>query len=96
MVMLNDYIWNYVWLRPYAGGGAGFRHRTLTTGLTGASASTSESSVGYQLFGGTEVTIANAPQLAVSADLIYRSHGSDDVLDSGGVGVGVSAHWYFR
>lgn len=96
IVMLNDYISNYVWLRPYAGGGVGFRHRTLTTGLTGASTSTANNSTGYQLFGGTEVTVANAPQLAVSTDLIYRSPGSDDVLDSGGVGVGLSAHWYFR
>jgi len=96
IVMLNDYISNYVWFRPYVGGGVGFRHRTLTTGLTGASTSASESSMGYQLFGGTEVTVANAPQLAVSTDLIYRSHGSDDILDSGGVGIGLSAHWYFR
>ena len=96
IVMLNDYISNYVWLRPYAGGGVGFRHRTLTTGLTGASTSTANNSTGYQLFGGTEVTVANAPQLAVSTDLIYRSPGSDDVLDSGGVGIGLSAHWYFR
>ena len=96
IVMLNDYISNYVWLRPYAGGGVGFRHRTLTTGLTGASTSTANNSTGYQLFGGTEVTVANAPQLAVSTDLIYRSPGSDDLLDSGGVGVGLSAHWYFR
>ena len=97
IVMLNDFISNYVWFRPYAGGGVGVRHRTFTTGLTGTSTSTSDNSMGYQLFGGTEVTVANAPQLAVSADLNYRSHGSTlDALNAGGVGLGLSAHWYFR
>jgi opacity protein-like surface antigen len=97
LVLLNDFITNYVWFRPYAGGGIGVRHQTFTTGLTGTSTSTSDNSMGYQLFGGTEVTVANAPQLAISADLIYRSHGSTyDVFDTGGVGLGLSAHWYFR
>ena len=97
IVMLNDYISNYVWLRPYAGGGIGVRRQTFTTGLTGTSTSTSDNSIGYQLFGGTEVTVANAPQLAVSADLIYRSHASAvDAVDTGGIGLGLSAHWYFR
>ena len=97
IVSLNDFITNYVWFRPYAGGGVGVRHQTFTTGLSGTSTSTSDNSMGYQLFGGTEVTVANAPQLAVSADLIYRSHGSAlDAINAGGVGVGLSAHWYFR
>ena len=95
IVMLNDYISNYVWFRPYAGGGIGVRRQTFTTGLTGTS--TSDNSMGYQLFGGTEVTVANAPQLAVSADLIYRSRASAvDAFDTGGIGLGLSAHWYFR
>jgi len=97
MVLLNDFITNYVWFRPYAGGGVGVRHQTFTTGLTGTSTSTSDNSMGYQMFGGTEVTVANAPQLAVSADLIYRSHRSTvDAFNAGGVGLGLSAHWYFR
>jgi len=97
IVSLNDFISNYVWFRPYAGGGVGVRHQTFTTGLTGTSTSTSDNSMGYQMFGGTEVTVANAPQLAVSADLIYRSHRSTvDAVNAGGVGLGLSAHWYFR
>ena len=97
LVLLNDFITNYVWFRPYAGGGIGVRHRTFTTGLTGTSTSTTDNSLGYQLFGGTEVTVANAPQLAIGADLIYRSHGSTyEAFDAGGVGLGLSAHWYFR
>jgi opacity protein-like surface antigen len=97
IVSLNDYITNYVWLRPYAGAGISFRHQTFTTGVTGASNSLSDNSTGYQLFGGTEVTVANAPQLAVGADVIYRSdRDAFGVFDVGGVGIGLSAHWYFR
>jgi opacity protein-like surface antigen len=96
IVSLTDYITNYVWLRPYAGAGISFRHQTFTTGVTGAS-SLSDNSTGYQLFGGTEVTVANAPQLAVGADVIYRSNrDAFGAFDVGGVGIGLSAHWYFR
>ena len=98
LVSLNDYITNYVWLRPYAGGGISFRHQTFSTSLTGTGSSLSDDSMGYQVFGGTEVTIANAPQLAVGADVVYRSRRSanDDAFEVGGVGIGLSAHWYFR
>jgi opacity protein-like surface antigen len=94
---LNDFISNYVWLRPYVGGGISLRHQTVSTGLAGPGSSTSDNSTGFQLFGGTEVTVANAPQLALSADLIYRSHREAfGAFDVGGLGVGLSVHWYFR
>ena len=46
----------------------------------------------------SEVTIATAPQLAVGADVVYRSRRSanDDTFEVGGFGIGLSAHWYFR
>jgi opacity protein-like surface antigen len=98
LVSLNDYITNYVWLRPYAGAGISFRHQTFSTSLTGTGSSLSDDSMGYQVFGGTEVTIANAPQLAVGADVVYRSRrtANDDAFEVGGLGIGLSAHWYFR
>ena len=98
LVSINDYITNYVWLRPYAGGGISFRHQTFSTSLTGTGSSLSDDSMGYQVFGGTEVTIANAPQLAVGADVVYRSRRTayDDAFEVGGIGIGLSAHWYFR
>ena len=98
LVSLNDYITNYVWLRPYAGAGISFRHQTFSTSLTGTGSSLSDDSMGYQVFGGTEVTIANAPQLAVGADVVYRSRRTayDDAFEVGGLGIGLSAHWYFR
>ena len=98
LVSLNDYITNYVWLRPYAGAGISFRHQTFSTSLTGTGSSLSDDSMGYQVFGGTEVTVANAPQLAIGADVVYRSRRTayDDAFEVGGIGIGLSAHWYFR
>jgi hypothetical protein len=97
LISLSDYITNYVWLRPYAGGGVSFRHQTFSTSIAGAGGSLSDDSIGYQLFGGTEITVANAPQLAVGADVVYRSHRSAyDAFEVGGIGIGLSAHWYFR
>ena len=97
MLSLSDLVSNYVWLRPFVGGGLSLRHQTFTNGLTGLGNSTYDNSTGYQVFGGTELTVANAPQLALSADVAYRSHRSAfDAFDVGGIGVGLSAHWYFR
>jgi opacity protein-like surface antigen len=97
IVSLTDFITNYVWLRPYVGAGISMRHQTFSNGLTGPGSSTSDNSTGYQVFGGTEVTVANAPQLAIGADVMYRSRREAfGAFDIGGVGIGLSAHWYFR
>jgi hypothetical protein len=97
LVSLTDYISNYLWLRPYVGAGLSVRHQTLRTGLAGTSGTLSDNSTGFQTFFGTEVTVANAPQLALSADLTYGTRRSAfGAFDVGGLGVGLSAHWYVR
>jgi opacity protein-like surface antigen len=95
-LLLADYVGTFVWLRPYVGAGMSLRHQTFRSGLTGVSAA-SDNSTGFQAFAGTELTVANAPQLALSADLGYRSQRSAfGVFDVGGFGVAMSAHWYLR
>ena len=97
LVSLTDYISNYLWLRPYVGAGLSVRRQTLRSGLTGTSGTLSDNSTGFQTFFGTEVTVANAPQLALSADLTYSTKRSAfGAFDVGGLGVGLSAHWYVR
>jgi hypothetical protein len=97
LVSLTDYISNYLWLRPYVGAGLTVRHQTLRSGLTGAGGTLSDNSTGFQTFVGTEVTVANAPQLALSADVTYSTKRSAfGAFDVGGLGVGLSAHWYVR
>jgi hypothetical protein len=97
LVSLTDYVSNYFWLRPYVGAGLTVRHQTLRSGLTGAGGTLSDNSTGFQTFLGTEVTVANAPQLALSADITYSTKRSAfGAFDVGGLGVGLSAHWYVR
>ena len=56
---LPDRVGDYVWLRPYIGGGASLQRATQA-----GFGSTSET--GFQAFGGGEFTFASAPRLAVS------------------------------
>ena len=97
LVSLTDYVSNYLWLRPYVGAGLTVRHQTLRTGLTGPGGTLSDNSTGFQTFAGTELTVANAPQLALSADVNYSTKRSAfGAFDVGGFGIGMSAHWYVR
>jgi hypothetical protein len=87
---LPDRVADYVWLRPYVGGGANI-HRATQTGF----GSTNE--VGFQAFGGGEATFASFPQFAVSADLGYRwTKAPYDGFDLSGLRVSVSGHWYLK
>ena len=87
---LPDRVGDYVWLRPYIGGGASLQHATQA-----GFGSTSET--GFQAFGGGEFTFASAPRLAVSTDLGYRwTHAPYDGFELGGLRVGLSAHWYLK
>jgi hypothetical protein len=94
---LSDRVTDYVWIRPYVGSGATLRHHSISGGTSDADSSVSGNGFGLQAFGGGEFTFANAPQFAVSADLIYhwfRTPVAD--FDLGGLGVSVSGHWYVK
>ena len=87
---LRDHIGDYVWLRPYVGGGANIQHSSQT-GFESAN------KLGFQTFGGGEFTFANAPQLAVSTDLGYRFGDAPyDGFDLGKLRFSLSAHWYLK
>ena len=96
VVGLHDSVGDYLWFRPYVGSGLMFRHQSLSSGVPGATATTSNG-IGWQAFAGSEVTFAGAPQFAVSADLGYRRLKTPvDGFDLGGVGLSLSAHWYIK
>jgi hypothetical protein len=89
MFALPDRVTDYMWLRPYVGAGPTFQRQTLDI--------VSESRLGFQGFGGAEVTLPSVQQLALSADVRY--HWFDAPLlavENSGIGVSVSAHWYFK
>ena len=87
---LPDRVGDYVWLRPYVGGGLNLQ-RASQTGFGSAS------KTGFQAFGGGEFTFASAPRLAVSTDLGYRRVPAPYAgFELGDLRLGISAHWYLK
>jgi hypothetical protein len=94
---LTDRVNDYFWLRPYAGGGFTMYRQTYSdAALPGVSVS--DSAVGYQAFGGGELTFPNMPRFALSADLGYRWVNSTPFagFEHGGFGFTLSGHWYVK
>jgi hypothetical protein len=85
----------FVWLRPYVGAGAHIGRATLS-GIT-PGVETSDSGFGMQVFGGGELTMANVPRLAMSADVGYRWPPELFTgFDGSGISLAFGAHWYVR
>jgi hypothetical protein len=94
---LPDSVTDYMWVRPYIGAGATLRRHSLSRGTPGASDSMSANGLGFQTFGGGEMTFASVPQFALSLDLGYHWFRTPVVgFDLGGVGVAVLGHWYVK
>ena len=86
---------NAAWIRPYAGGGISFFRSSLRS--TSGAAMATDSTRGYQAFGGAEFTSANLPQLAVSADVRHMWATTPfGGFETGGLGLGLAAHWYVK
>lgn len=90
-----------VWLRPYVGGGLNmFRASSNLTVRVGSSTereSESDTSLGAQVFGGTEIVFRDLPRLVVSVDLGYHTTGKlFNAFSVGGFAYGIGAHWYFK
>jgi SH3 domain-containing protein len=97
MFSLPDKLTDYVWIRPYIGGGVTIYHSTLGSTTPGIVASVSDNSLGQQFFGGTELTFAAAPRFTVSADYGYRSTQTPfEGFELGGPGFAFSGHWYIK
>jgi hypothetical protein len=94
---LRDRVTDYLWVRPYLGAGPSLQRQTMNGGAAGATDSVSDNRLGFQAFGGGEVTFASAPRFALSADLGYHwlptSFGG---FELGGLGLSVSGHWYIK
>jgi hypothetical protein len=87
---LRDRVTDYVWLRPYVGGGVNL-NRASQTGYG------SSNKVGFQAFGGSEFTFASFPRVSLSADLTYRKTTTPfEGFEFGGLGFAVAGHWYVK
>jgi hypothetical protein len=94
---LPSHLTDYLWMRPYVGAGAGLLHQVSHNGGASVDGQLSANQLGFQTFGGGEVTFAAAPRLSVSADLGYRWYpASATGVELGGLGVSLSAHWYIK
>src|SRR5262245_37418258 len=86
---------DYVWFRPYVGSALTFRHQTLNE--TSVTPAPEDNSVGFRIFGGSELTFANVPQLGLSVDVGYRH---DQIVFAGfepsHLTVSIAGHWYIR
>jgi hypothetical protein len=94
---LPSRVTDYLWMRPYVGAGASLQHNTRRDVTASVDARRSENRLGFQTFGGGELTFAAAPRFSVSADLGYRWYPTSFTgTEPGGLGVSLSAHWYVK
>jgi hypothetical protein len=91
----NDHVADYTWVRPYVGTGVNFYRSSMTS--PGVGIEMSDSSMGYQIFGGGELSFASLPQFAVSAELSYHwSSAPFPGFELGGTGLSIAGHWYMK
>jgi SH3 domain-containing protein len=96
LYFLPDKVTDYVWMRPYVGGGVSLYRSTLS-GTTATGTSVADSRMGRQVFAGAEVALAGAPRFTLSADFGYRWRQTPfDGIQLGGKGLSVSGHWYVK
>jgi hypothetical protein len=90
----RNVVTNAVWARPYLGGGVNFFRSTFRSSL--GLPEVVDSGIGSQMFGGAELTWANLPQVALSADLRHLWAPTTNGFELGGMGFSVSGHWYVK
>jgi hypothetical protein len=96
LYFLPDKVTDYVWMRPYVGGGVAVYRSTLSSTSAGGN-SVADSRMGRQAFAGAEVALAAAPRFTMSADFGYRWPQTPfNGFQLGGRGLSVSGHWYVK
>jgi opacity protein-like surface antigen len=83
------------WVRPYFGGGAKLSRSTHS--IDAVPESLSENKTSWQVLGGGELTLPNAPRFALSADVRYDSSDAPFAgFEFGGLGFAIAGHWYVK
>ena len=92
---MRDSVSDYLWMRPYVGGGVNIGHSSMTDPLTGLALSSN--TMGYRMFGGGELAFAALPKFSLSADIGYYHLPTPFVgYEVGGIGLAVSGHYYVK
>jgi hypothetical protein len=85
-----------VWVRPYVGGGISFYRSSLSV-TPDVGESVTDNGVGYQTFGGAELTFPSVPRFAISGDVGYQWAPTPFTgFDVGGMSFSFSGHWYVK
>jgi hypothetical protein len=90
----RNLVTNAIWARPYIGGGVNFYRSTFSSSR--GFPDIVDNGVGSQMFGGAELTWANLPQVALSADLRHLWAPTSNGFELGGMGFSMSGHWYVK
>src|SRR5262245_53631262 len=93
---LYDFVSDYFWIRPYVGSGVSVRHQTLHASAP-VPEPPSETGMGFRLFGGSEMTFAGVPRLALSVEAGYRRLPvpfAEFAADR--FAVSIAGHWYIK
>jgi SH3 domain-containing protein len=94
---LPDRVTDYLLVRPYLGAGPILQRQSLNSVTGGAGGAVSDNQLGFQAFGGGEVTFASVPRFTLSVDLGYHwLPTSFSGFELGGLGLSVSGHWYIK
>jgi hypothetical protein len=93
---LPDALTDYVWIRPYVGAGVTIYRSTLSSTVP-VGVSVTDTRLGRQAFGGTELIFASVPRFTLSADYGYRWPQTPfEGFELGGRGLAVAGHWYIK
>lgn len=93
---LPDAVTGAVWLRPYLGAGVDLYRMRMSSSIPSVDSVTANR-WGVMTFGGGELTFANVPQFALSADVGYHWAKTPFLgIELGGLGFAVSGHWYVK
>jgi hypothetical protein len=91
---LFDRVSDDVWIRPYVGSAVSVRHQTLSGA---ALDSTSDTNLGFRVFGGSELMFASLPRFGLSADLGYRRFPTPfPGFEPARLSVSIAGHWYIK
>jgi hypothetical protein len=91
----RDHVSDYTWLRPYVGAGITFTRSSFTSPAVGLAMS--DSTTGFQTFGGGELSFSSLPQFSVSAQLGYHWVETPFAgYELNGLGLSVAGHWYVK
>jgi hypothetical protein len=94
---LFDTVSDYVWIRPYVGSVLSFRHQTLKVPASAAMEPASDNSIGFRVFGGSELTFAGVPRFGLSAELGYRRFPTPfPEFEADRLSVSIAGHWYIK